>query len=249
MALARVSEGPWDSTSELVPAPASRRQDVQGNYDRARFLRDALLVNAAGLPEKPVYLVEYALDPENEDALDRKTELQNPELWEDPKYRDAKHLAGFDRVWAYTQGIALAQFSRHPEALGLENHEELGAWRDQLERGIFHLLWDDQDYRRDLEHTLQNPDLSPGHRAKLVDAAGQDTLGRFITGGTLAPGEAGPKRWVPSTHVAIDNCSWLSLSVDHAALAKKPVYRERLARCLEYTMLTFAKPLTFEGRT
>ncbi len=137
----------------------------------------------------------------------------------------------------------------HAEVLGLSNRAALESWRDALRIGIFTHLWDDQGWKSDLEHTEKNPDLRPEHRTRLAHELGQGTLGRMVTGGTLTALGNGQHRIVTNNHVAIDNCSWLALSVDYESLKAFPVYEDRLARCLEYTVLQFAKPLKFGGKT
>ncbi len=60
---------------------------------------------------------------------------------------------------------------------------------------------------------------------------------RVITGGTFD--QRGHFR--PSPFSAIDNCSWLSISVDYKDLVQKE--RDQLADCLQYTIDHFVKPL------
>ncbi len=66
-------------------------------------------------------------------------------------------------------------------------------------------------------------------------------------GATEIQGPDGRVHFVRSKHVAVDNCSWLSLSVDYADLGAKEEI-DRLGRCLEFTTLAFAKHIEFEGK-
>ncbi len=66
-----------------------------------------------------------------------------------------------------------------------------------------------------------------------------DAGGRVVTGGELVHGQLEPNHFS-----AIDNCTWLSLSVDYASLS--PHERDKLARCLDYTINNFAKDLEFK---
>ncbi len=116
----------------------------------------------------------------------------------------------------------------HLEELDLRAEEHaLKTWRDTLRQGIFNRLWDQEGWRAHLGDTVSD-DLE---------------LGRFITGGVF---DAEAQNFEPSNHVAIDNCSWLSLSVDYPSL--DDTEREKLARCLHYTVLAFAKDLEFGGQ-
>ncbi len=64
--------------------------------------------------------------------------------------------------------------------------------------------------------------------------------GRVVTGGEVVDGE-----FLQNPFSAIDNCSWLSMSVDHTSISRAE--REKLARCLDYTIAHFTKELGFEG--
>ncbi len=140
----------------------------------------------------------------------------------------------------------------HAEVLGLDElaRNDVETWRDQLREGIFELLWDGSDSWR---HDLHKTHAKHGHRQDkqrwLEEARGEARLGRFITGGVFlgSQGEQSPQDFVASSHVAIDNCSWLALSVDYKDLTPNSVYDDRLARCLRYTVLQFAKELEYEG--
>ncbi len=130
----------------------------------------------------------------------------------------------------------------HAEALGPQDpktrpswEEDITRWRNDLRDAIFTHLWDDQHWAQDLGESQQH-------------LKNQD-LGRIVTGGTFLAGKGQGQEdvFVPSDHVAIDNCSWLALSVDFGTLP--PLFEERLAKCLTYTIAVFAKPLPYEGRT
>ena len=66
--------------------------------------------------------------------------------------------------------------------------------------------------------------------------------GRFVTGRAVTP----DGQDVPSEHVAIDNASWLSLSVDYETLP--PEYLDRLAGALYYTFDNFVKYIEYEDK-
>ncbi len=137
---------------------------------------------------------------------------------------------------------------RHQEKIGLQDFAELEVFRDELRDGIFVLLWDDQEYTQDLAYTLRQIGPDDPRRLALEEALEAQDLGRIVTGGHFS-GTGEDLHFSASNHVAIDNCSWLSLSVDHGLLPEQPEYIERLARCLRYTELQFVKPLPFAGRT
>ncbi len=137
---------------------------------------------------------------------------------------------------------------RHQEKIGLQDFTELEVFRDELRDGIFVLLWDDQEYTQDLAYTLRQTGPDDPRRPALEEALEAQDLGRIVTGGHFS-GTGEDLHFSASNHVAIDNCSWLSLSVDHGLLPEQPEYIERLARCLRYTELQFVKPLPFAGRT
>ncbi len=128
------------------------------------------------------------------------------------------------------------------EALGPQDssaaktwEDELRSWRDHLRKGIFEHLWDDQHWKADLE----------GQHLSLRS----QNLGRIVTGGVLSGTGTSdtPLSFEQSRHVAIDNCSWLSLSVKHQELPEP--YREKLAKCLRYTMGAFVRKLPFEDKS
>ncbi len=137
---------------------------------------------------------------------------------------------------------------KHQEKIGLQDFTELEVFRDELRDGIFVLLWDDQEYTQDLAYTLRQTGPDDPRRPALEEALETQDLGRIVTGGHFS-GTGEDLHFSASNHVAIDNCSWLSLSVDHGLLPEQPEYIERLARCLRYTELQFVKPLPFAGRT
>ncbi len=158
----------------------------------------------------------------------------------------------------------------HADALGPIGSEarrhwadELESWRDEVRDATFTLLWDDQGWRQEFEKVLAEKSFTPtgrtltenqthNHMARMramEDALESNTLGRMVTGGQLVTDGAGRDRLEPSAHSAIDNCSWLSLSVDYTALAAAAdghsVYTERLGKCLKYTILQYVKDLGF----
>ncbi len=134
---------------------------------------------------------------------------------------------------------------QNKDTLGLDNAKELEAWRNSLRNGIFTLLWDATGWSQDLEKALREHALSAEKKTRIKDALSAQDLGRMITGGSLTP-EGDAFSFTPSGHVAIDNCSWLALSVDYASLSNE--FEQRLSTCLEYTRLQFAKSLEFESK-
>ncbi len=159
----------------------------------------------------------------------------------------------------------------HQEALSLQEpgRPELStirAWRDELRAGIFHVLWDDVEdhWRHDLENAALSEGAGARKRTEIQAALVRGDWGRVATGGVLAS-ESEHKEAVDAVliddgffrgrftvipnrrHTAIDNCSWLSLSVDFDDLTNVDEV-EQLARCLEFTTLAFAKDIEFEGQ-
>ncbi len=144
---------------------------------------------------------------------------------------------------------------------------DLRQWRDELRTGIFHFLWDEEGWKQEFEETLVHLEANPVAQALtheqrsnrenriqgLQRALSSQALGRVITGGELQ-NEANGFEFEASRHTAIDNCSWLSLSVNYEALSETmppgdggqySIYTDRLAKCLEYTILQYAKDLGF----
>ncbi len=157
----------------------------------------------------------------------------------------------------------------HGAALGLASEEllSLGAWRDQLRDGIFYALYDGTGWRAELREAHAELDGllafegRPRTEAQtaflrerkhvIQKALDGGRLGRVVTGGVLVADQEKGYRLAPSPHAAIDNCSWLSLSVDHQALTSlrsegTAPYIDRLAACLVYTTIQFVKDLPFE---
>ncbi len=150
----------------------------------------------------------------------------------------------------------------HAPTLGLTDTDALLRWRNQLRDGIFFGLWDDRSYRTEFQEALdtmsaQNPfpktvvqeDRHQERQRWMKEALESDNLGRIVTGGEIHQAQDGSLRLEISTHSAIDNCSWLALSVDDQDWAKDPkseaIYVERLGQCLKYTVIQYAKELGF----
>ncbi len=70
----------------------------------------------------------------------------------------------------------------------------------------------------------------------IFDKLWDPTQGRFITGGHFVDGV-----FEANAVTAIDNCTWLTLSVEHQGLGDNDT--EKLAQCLEYTLDRFVKEL------
>ncbi len=119
---------------------------------------------------------------------------------------------------------------------GLEGTERktrrawLKAWRDELRTGIFELLWESPKEG----HTEMKPPNGCRSEPKTIVQQG-----RVITGGTFED----DGRFLPSQEVAIDNCSWLALSVDYGSLPSHRV--NQLQTCLEYTLNKFADDIPY----
>ncbi len=74
-----------------------------------------------------------------------------------------------------------------------------------------------------------------GLRGAIFTELWREDEGRIVTGG-----EVHDQEFVASDNTAIDNCSWLALSVDYDALS--PAEKTKLARCLHYTIDHFVRP-------
>ncbi len=153
----------------------------------------------------------------------------------------------------------------YAEALGLSNTNELEGWRNSLRDGIFVALWDDKLWRDEFSTKLEAMTVAKTsgqtavqkHRQavrkqRMEKALAEGGLGRVVTGGAFLENHQGRLHFEPSTHSAIDNCSWLSLSVDYRDLAEQApedpshnFYVERLAQCLRYTVVSYARELGF----
>ncbi len=156
---------------------------------------------------------------------------------------------------------------RFSEELGIADRVELEQWRDELRDGVFYGLWDSEGWKNEFEDALEGMDETREaamertasqkeryeKRRQAMEALLQGgVLGRVVTGGFLQADESGELDLKTSHHSAIDNCSWLSLSVDYEKLGPSDVpggnpYVERLALCLQYTVLQYAKDLSFDG--
>ncbi len=159
----------------------------------------------------------------------------------------------------------------HADAVGPDGIDErrrwrqkLQIWRDELRDGTFELLWDAEGWKQEFAEVLAELETRPASQA-LTDAQAKAQekrmeamesalqsggLGRVITGGLLFQEGEGQGRFEASRHTAIDNCSWLSLSVNYDDLEDGladgySLYTERLALCLEYTILQYAKDLSY----
>ncbi len=108
----------------------------------------------------------------------------------------------------------------------LTHQTEITRWLSPEERGLFEGL---KAWRDVLREAIFNKLWLPEER-------------RFLTGGQFAGAE-----FQASRHTAIDNCSWLSLSVDYDTLGATE--RAQIGDCLETTVEAFVKELPFQGRT
>ncbi len=156
----------------------------------------------------------------------------------------------------------------HSEAFGLPtsgvlSRDALEEWRNRLRDGIFYGLWDAEGWKSEFRQVLATTGEASvstseeavhrewARRQAMERALTEDSLGRVVTGGELYPEGPGGFSLQVSSHTAIDNCSWLSLSVDYEDLEHETqdggaIYIERLAQCLEYTVLRFVKDLGFD---
>ncbi len=78
-------------------------------------------------------------------------------------------------------------------------------------------------------------------RAGIFHELWEPKEGRFITGGAFLGND-----FDADSQTAIDNCSWLALSVDYTSLGAGA--RDKLSKCLDYTIDHFVKSLEFNGR-
>ncbi len=144
----------------------------------------------------------------------------------------------------------------HRSELGLADQEStLSQWRNEVRDAVFYSLWDEAGGREELRQALEADNARPKNARALdaekrrwiheATAAGRSSsVGRVVTGGTIdAKGH-----FQISPHTAIDNCSWLALSVNHGALkaSSDSVYLDRLEQCLQYTVVRFAKNLGYD---
>ncbi len=143
--------------------------------------------------------------------------------------------------------------------------EELKEWRDRLRGGIFSVLLDTEGWKEEFRQELDEIDASlrsgvartksqqahlEHRKDRMALALEHKDLSRIITGGELISDSENRYTLRPSLHSAIDNCSWLSLSVDYASLPTMPAEdpstaTARLGQCLEYTILQYVKDLRF----
>ncbi len=143
----------------------------------------------------------------------------------------------------------------HASALGLDDVAHLTAWRNDVRNGIFQVLWD-QDHIRwkaELEGALSKNRSNIDKQIDISNAISTGDWGRVVTGGELRlRTEERPEAtfdFIPNrNNTAIDNCSWLSLSVDYEDLTSERDI-DALARCLEFTALAFGKDIAFQGKT
>ncbi len=157
----------------------------------------------------------------------------------------------------------------HQEVLGLSEGLELETWRDRLRDGIFYGLWDADGWKAEFRDELRR--LAPKAKAEqvsfsryqvarermreqgMLEALRDEDFGRIVTGGAFRKDASGALHFDQSTHSAIDNCSWLSLSVDYQSLSGHEEadsldssYVPRLAQCLKYTVLRYVRHLGFD---
>ncbi len=154
----------------------------------------------------------------------------------------------------------------HSEALGIGDRDRLEDWRNELRAGIFDVLWDANDihWRNDLENAREASGVYAEKRQEIEAALLEGDWGRVATGGEIHSAEEDPVSpggiridqgllgridFVPNRrHTAIDNCSWLSLSVDYPSLTDEEDV-DALARCLAFTSLAFGKQIAFRGQS
>ncbi len=103
---------------------------------------------------------------------------------------------------------------------------DLEAWRDGVRTGLFTLLWESGNEKPAIEHKAPN--------ACRTETKTIEMKGRVITGGEFSASG----QFLAHPEVAIDNCSWLALSVDYDTLPSRHV--EQLEVCLAYSIDKFA---------
>ncbi len=84
--------------------------------------------------------------------------------------------------------------------------------------------------------------LREGIFVDLWQKPAQDVRGRVITGGHFRSGQG----FEATKLVAVDNCSWLSLSVNYAEL--EPRHQAKLAECLHFTIEEFLTQKEYDGQ-
>ncbi len=106
----------------------------------------------------------------------------------------------------------------------LTHRTQLRPWLPPEDHDLFEQL---DDWRQSLKDAVFEKLWDPQKR-------------RFLTGGVFVD-----NTFQADNHTAIDNCSWLSLSVNYNKLNEQE--RTQLAECLEYTVESFVKELPFNG--
>ncbi len=120
---------------------------------------------------------------------------------------------------------------KNASKLGLEDQlDELQTWRTDLRNGTFKALWSDKPLHVEKE-------ANGCREARVIDSPSRVITGGLLRGESLEANEES----------AIDNCSWLSLSVDYRASDFPDEYVEKMAICLDYTIDHFADDLKTNG--
>ncbi len=104
----------WDSGPEVFETQTQLiPNNISGNYHKALLAREDLVRTKTSVRtgQELVYQVEYQAEPTGAPPVLGNDPL-NPTGLGPSDFRDAIYLAGFERVWVYTQGIALAQYAR-----------------------------------------------------------------------------------------------------------------------------------------
>ncbi len=240
------ARNPW-KLRKLSGAPMAREGEVWDYYD----VLDAIGYDEFN-PENLVTITRSDQDP----ITGEKRVLPNKMLTEAEIRLLKKTVKAENVVTEHNLDVlsVLNHALNYASDLGLDDVEHLTKWRDEVRNGIFHILWDRNDiqWRAELEAARIANASNRDKQNQIDDALSRGEWGRVVTGGGLRPRpEENPASFdfIPNhKHTAIDNCSWLSLSVDYQDLTSQEDI-DALARCLEFTALSFNKDIAFEGKT
>ncbi len=151
-----------------------------------------------------------------------------------------------------TDGLTDAEKRRLGQLDGVSGSEGVAGliiWRNGLRDAIFNRLWESTEFELQQAQAalaFATPQSSNGAKKEreeklLEHLLAHSDIGRVVTGGEFSAGH-----FHKSNFSAIDNCSWLSLSVDFETLP--PAYQDKLASCLDYTIWRFTSTdLTYRG--
>ncbi len=242
--------------ADTPEALSADRQDLLGASDFERLSYYSVL-DAIGYDEFPrteEHIPTVAVCPRAGSCRSPRMQSLSLEAWRALKVR----IQALNVVTEHNLDVlaVLNHALSHPKELGLHGTDDLSVaalqqWRNGLRAGIFSGLWDDTGWKKEFENALQKNPKSNAATAMRAALDSEVPLGRIITGGgdlvVQSRGADGTSAVFgqKSKHTAIDNCTWLSLSVNHEELDTEV---SKLSQCLRYSLIRFAKPLGFFSR-